>query len=471
VVEDGSNVVHRTGQTDYSHVSQDYTQVEFLNQHDLVLAGDFKGSIDIVRLPRYCSPDDDEDDDNDQHRPLGTLLAGKIEMSDTRSTGELLSGSCYRLKSVNGGHAFVAGYKSGAFALYATEHASTYIRKSAAGDVVQQRGLDDTLALRGNRFGLNKGRSFIQYERYIDSLRHMFQTFGADHKGLRERIAFSRNAESHWDFRETPSGLLAAFVDCATNSFTLFDERMSQGCSNHSVVSVDRKSKHESGHMASTCFVSDHYVATLSLWTRPTTINSTTAVKIWDIRMTTKSTPVVETALPPQNSQLYVTANSTVELDNRASWSNIPAHVRLTSSNSEGIMATIVTKRSVESYLLDPARASIVKQFCTRSSVYATHAVAPTLDCLACYEMPALSLYDLSTTEDTDENHRDRGVKRSRDSETNNGEDKHLIGTMRPTIKDEDGIRSRLQCLAFNETGTSLVGGTDAGDLFLWRGG
>jgi hypothetical protein len=87
--------------------------------------------------------------------------------------------------------------------------------------------------------------------------------------------------------------------------------------------------------------------------------------------------------------------------------------------------------------------------------------------------MPALSLYDLSTAVDADENRRDRGAKRSFHSETNNGEvnHKHLIGTIRPTIEDEHGIRSRLQCLAFNETGTSLVGGTDAGDLFLWRGG
>jgi hypothetical protein len=468
VAEDGSNVVHRTGQTDYSHVSQDYSQVEFLNQHDIVLAGDSRGAIDIVRLPRYCSPDD-EDDDSDQHRPLGTLLAGKIETSDT--AGELLSGS-YRLKTLNEGHAFVAGFPSGIFVLYATEHASAYIRKSATRDVVQQRGLDDTLALRSNSFGLIAGRNYVQNESYITHRRHMFQTFGAADDGNRERIPF-KVFESNWDFRETPSGLLAAFVDCETNSFTVFDERMSQGSSNHSVVCIDGKSKHESGHLASTCFVSDLCVATLSLWTRPTSTDSTTAVRIWDIRMTSKSAPLFETALPSQNGQLSVTANSSVELNNQASWSNIPAHVRLTSSDSGCIMATIVTRKSAESYLLDPARASIVKQYCTPSSVDAIHAVAPSLDCLACHEMPALSLYDLSTAVDADENRRDRGAKRSFHSETNYGEvnHKHLIGTIRPTIEDEHGIRSRLQCLAFNETGTSLVGGTDAGDLFLWRGG
>lgn len=471
VAADGTNVVHRSGQADYSYEFQDYTQVEFLNQHEVVLAGDRKGSIDVIRLPRYCPPDDDNDE---QHRPLGTMVAGKVEMNDTATD---VASRSYRLKSLNEGHAFVAGYSWGAFALYATEHSSSSIRQGATRDVVQQTGLD-SLALRGNTFGSpNTGRN---YDYYLQSLRRMFQTCGvsqSDHL-IFEHIAsvFPRKVVSCWDFRETPSGLLAVFADFTTNSFTLFDERMSQGCSHRSVILVDRDSKNDPGHIVSTCFISDHCLATLHLWMRPCETKSTTAVRIWDIRMTNKSTPVVETALPPHllNGGHTVTADATMDLDNQVSWGNIPAQARLTPSENGYIMATVVSQKSVvESYLLDPTRASIVKHYCTPSSVNAIHAVAPTLGCLACYDMPSLSLYDLSMKEDADKCHRDRGLKRSRDSETNNGEmnRKHLIGTMTPTIQDVEGIRSRLKCLAFNETGTSLVGGTDDGDLFLWRGG
>lgn len=474
VAADGTNVVHRSGQADYSYEFQDYTQVEFLNQHEVVLAGDSKGSIDIIRLPRYCPPDDDNDE-QEQHRPLGTMVAGKVEMNDTAT--DVASGS-YRLKSLNEGHAFVAGYSSGTFALYATEQSSSSIRQIATRDVVQQTGLD-SLALRGNTFGSpNTGRN---YEYYLQSLCRMFQTCGVSQGELLvERIAcvFPRKVESCWDFRETPSGLLAVFVDFTTNSFTLFDERMSQGYSHRSVVLVDRESKNDPGHMVSTCFVSDHCLATLHLWMRPCETKSTTAVNIWDIRMTNKSTPVAKTPLPPHprlNGEHTMTADSTMELDNQISWSNIPAQVRLTPSDNGYIMASVVSQKSgVESYLLDPTRASIVKHYCTPSSVNAIHAVAPTLGCLACYDIPSLSLYDLSMKEDADECHRNnRGLKRSRDSETSSEEmnHKHLIGTMTPTIQDVEGIRSRLQCLTFNETGTSLVGGTDDGDLFLWRGG
>ena len=461
---DGTKVVHRSGQTDYSYECQDYTQIEFLNQHEVVLAGDSKGSIDIIRLPRYCPPDDDNDE---QHRPLGTMVAGKVEMNDTAMDGA--SGS-YRLKSLNEGRAFVAGYSSGTFALYATEHSSSLIRLSATRDVVQQTGLG-SLALRGNTFASpNTGRN---WDYYLQSIRRMFQTCDVSQW---ERSAFPRKVNSSWDFHETPSGLLAAFVDFKTNSLTLFDERMSQGYSHRSVVLLDRESKNDPGHIVSPCFVSDHCLATLHLWIRPCETKSTTAVKIWDIRMTKKSTPVVESPLPTLlcNGEHTMTADSTMELDNQVSWSNIPAQVHLTPSNNGYIMATVVSQKTgAESYLLDPTRASIVKHFCTPSSVNAILAVAPTLGCLACYDMPSLSLYDLPMKEDTDECHRNRGLKRSRDSETSNREmnRKNLIGTMTPTIQDVEGIRSRLQCLTFNETGTSLVGGTNDGDLFLWRGG
>ena len=486
---DGTHVVHRSGQN-YGDDFLGYRQVEFLTKHEVVLAGDRNGSIDIIRLPRYCCPPDD--DDRQRHRPLGTVVAGKVEMNDTdvyELSGPFPS---YRLKSLNQGHAFVAGYSSGTFALYATEHSSSFlplyatehsssfVPHIATRDVVQKQTGPNSLTLRGNTFRSPKyGRNDNYY--YFGSILRMFQTFGVSQYQLSAFIP--QEVNSCWDFHETPSGLLAAFVDFATNSFYLFDERMSPTRYSHlSNLVLDRESKNDPGHVASPCFVSNHILATLHLWTDPCETKSTTAVKLWDIRMMKESaTPSFASPLASHHSfqgehniNNIMMADSTMELDNQVTWSNSPAQVHLTPSDCGYIMATVVTKiGTAESYLLNPTRASIVKRYCIPSSEDAILAVAPTLDSLACYDMPSLSLYDLTMKEDMDECHRLGGLKPSRDSETNSGERNrtHLVGSMTPTIKDDLGIGSRLQCLTFNETGTSLVGGTNDGDLFLWRGG
>ena len=46
-----------------------------------------------------------------------------------------------------------------------------------------------------------------------------------------------------------------------------------------------------------------------------------------------------------------------------------------------------------------------------------------------------------------------------------------FMGDISPNVFDRDGIPSRITALAFNDTSTSLVGGTLDGDIFVWRGG
>ena len=123
----------------------------------------------------------------------------------------------------------------------------------------------------------------------------------------------------------------------------------------------------------------------------------------------------------------------------------------------------------------------MVKKYRTRSAVQSTNAITPTLDGLACYDSSSLSLYDFSkpTVQNSGSSQSLQGKKRTQDqlstSSNSSNDDLNedcLVGTpFAPVIEDEIGIRARLSCLAFNKTGTSLVGGTDAGDLFLWRGG
>lgn len=507
IAEDGSSVVHRTGihHGDYEGLSS-YTQVEFLNDHDVVLAGYQDACIDIVKLPRYQAPD--EEKQTQTCRPMGKLLARKV-VSAYYSSGP---GPVQGLKGLDSGNSFVVGHQ-GQFFVYATEHASL-LKESETLSVSQQR-IPDTpkLELRCSRL-LQCKNSFTtgeDYAYYIMTIESMLESFGLRQDGLTLRDIYNYPGkpanvfanpryEYMWDFRETPSTIMASFLVREKNSFSIsiLDARMSHKV-NESVSyirpdseGVPQKFNPNVGHVTSTCFVSDHCLATLHMWQQPSREYSSTVVKLWDIRNTSrnKSTPVVESVLSPTLYDVSgnVETNVTMNLNNQVRWENSSSQARLVSSIDDNglIMANIVTNNDVgESYVLDASRGTVVKQYRTRSAVQSTNAVAPTLDCLACYDSSSLSLYDFSKHDRQKKceismtgNRNSRGKKRSQDevsslstsSEALDDED-CLIGTVAPTIEDEEGIRARLSCLAFNKTGTSLVGGTDAGDLFLWRGG
>jgi hypothetical protein len=49
--------------------------------------------------------------------------------------------------------------------------------------------------------------------------------------------------------------------------------------------------------------------------------------------------------------------------------------------------------------------------------------------------------------------------------------DPGYLGSIHPTIEDRDGIRTRVESIALNSTGTAIAAGSSDGDIFLWDGG
>jgi hypothetical protein len=492
LAQDGSSAVHRTGIDEHGdyYSSADmivsYTQVEFLNQNDVVLAGCQDGCIDIVKLPRFQAPNDER---TTRIRPMGTLLAKKVTAPNTSARPV----QC--IKSIHGGKSFVVGH-AGEFVVYDTE------RSDASNSPVLQQRLQDSsqMDLRCQTFSCTGGtRSGDDYFRYITSIESMLKSFGLTRDGAldfndiyhfpgKPCSAFSNpRFETLWDFRETSGALMACFLEREQNSYStsVVDGRVSKSTSptvRHFGKGASNQYDENAGHVASLCFVSDYSLATLHMWHKPSRDKSSTVVKLWDIRSST-ARPVTETCVSPTlyDTNGNVIDNVTVDLDNHVTWESSPAQARLISSVEDNglIMASIVTNNDVaESYLLDTSRARVVNKYRTRSAVQSTNAITPTLDGLACYDSSSLSLYDFSkpTFHSSAKRQSLQGKKRTQDKLSTNTNDELneecLVGNpFAPVIEDEIGIRARLSCLTFNKTGTSLVGGTDSGDLFLWRGG
>lgn len=492
--QDGSSVVHRTGiqYGDYSSGSlSSYVQVEFLNDHDIVLAAGQDGCVDVVKLDRYMPNDCDdgwEELPRRPHRPLGTLLASNIQTT--------MEEPVHSLKRLQGGQAFVVGQRGGGFSVFGTEDSSSYVGQAVTRPAVQQRLPNSSALELRHRIVQRKYPVFDSYEQYYNTVDNMYMSFaiqreGPDYNkvehypGRPSRMFLNPRCEYAWDFREVSSStLLASFLDREVNtiSITAMDSRISPETASQSLVPKGQASNvfnKTAGHTTSSCFVSDHSFATLHMWQRPTKESSTTCIELWDIRALRNGKSIctfdVESVYDIDGN--VAAADSTLDLDNQVKWADSPAQARLTpSSNDDGLfMANIVTNQGVaESYLINASRASVVKQYRTRSAIQSTNAISPSLDCLACYDTSSLSLYDFSSRDNKERGGNGSiGKKRSRDTGFSEDLDDEycLIGTIAPKIEDEVGIRARLNCLAFNKTGTTLVGGTDAGDLFLWRGG
>ena len=313
VAPDGSSAVHRTGIDEHGdyYSSADmlvsYTKVEFLNQNDVVLAGCQDGCIDIVKLPRFQAPSDDENTTR-TIRPMGTLLAKKVTTANT------LARPVQCIKSIQGGKSFVVGH-AGEFVVHDTEHSET------SSPVIQQR-LQDTpkMDLHCRTFSCTGEPTFgDDYSRYITSIESMLKSFGLKRDGALDfndiyhfpgkpsSAVSNPRFETCWDFRETSSTLMACFLDEGTKFLFAKCRRWSsietaspaachfgQGASNQYDANV--------GHVASLCFVSDYCLATLHMWHKPSRETSSTVVKLWDIRRSTaqkQSTPVAETCLSP----------------------------------------------------------------------------------------------------------------------------------------------------------------------------
>ena len=521
--------------THYMIDQNGYTSVAFLNKHDIVLGADQFGRIDIVRLPRYGSDGSAE--------VLGTRLATKVEL---RPFCEKLS--FVKLKSFHNGEAFAVGLPTGEFRVFATEHAYSWRTEHYnKGNDIQQRFIPEP------RFNLDGWRFLGPRRRYhrdfLDSSRALLNMLD-NHRGSpvmnnmsqvmdwNDNDSLSRPSDSHnwlrrteflpggfpsfnddarWDFRETPSGLHAAFVDQERDCFSiLFLDDRTNSNSRRPKLMIDTDSRDDARlcqeDVTSICFVSDNYLVTSHVWKKPNQRNPTNALKLWDIRMASTGRygkHLVENVLPsfPLDSVSRASADTTwlakvnsddaadcqlISHDVNTDWS-CPFSVTRLSSSAEGVGTVMVTLQSIsgpklmEHLIFDPCEGKVVHRHrsikaglpsCNVSSPVFT--VSASHDLFASYQIgdhSGNSKLCFHTFSPPRRNERKPSMKMSRkrskdDFRCESKEDEQgFMGDISPNVFDRDGIPSRITALAFNDTSTSLVGGTLDGDIFVWRGG
>ena len=505
-----------------------YTSVIFMNQHDIVLGVDQAGRIDIVRLPRYGSEGSTE--------VLGIKLASKVEL---QPRCENLTFS--KLKSIQSGEAFAVGLPSGEFRVFATERAASW---RAQNHTTQQIHLQQNMTQ--HRIHLDAWRFIGPKRRYhrdhvdrsysllymLDNLRgnpvlyNMMQVMdwsvnnsltrmnGQSSENLNDWLPSGRyrscDDDARWDFRDTQSGLQAAFVDQENDCFYLrvLDDRTKQSSSQPKLV-IDADSKDDASScredITSICFVSEHYLATSHVWKNDEDRNPTNVLKLWDIRMMSSRKSVVKNLLPsfPLDSIYRATANtmwltkvdsnefedcqlSSLPYEIASDWS-CPFYVSRLSSSTEGVGTIMVTlqgssgPKQVEHLIFNPCTGTIVHRHRTSTAPYhAEFAISPTHDLFASYQCgnhssTKICFYDFLSRKKDEKNQSTKLCrKRFKDnlgcvSKVEDG--KGYLGGISSNLCDRDDIPSRLTTLAFNDTGTSLVGGTLDGDMFVWRGG
>jgi hypothetical protein len=321
--------------------------------------------------------------------------------------------------------------------------------------------------------------------------------------------------QAKWDFFETPSTLLAAHVDAEHDCFWL---KMVDDRTQKTVVCVDTTSRERAPvceeHITSCAFASEYCLATSHVWShvgfgspRASSVfeggmpaaehaETHTAVKLWDIRMLVRRGPVEELVLPTFPRDAAVAMEPAVSLNTRVderdqlfmSSKEDPGkshHVitNLDSSLKTGTLLVTTCSRSqcreTEHHILDLGRLCFTRRIRQTipsngcAPIYGTAASHNYMACLGDRQGEGISssiqVYNL---QETPSSRRSSSKKRTAKGEVKveKEEDETASFRFRPVLKDRHGLESQLSCLTMNESGTSLLGGSNDGDLFAWRG-
>ena len=65
---------------------------------------------------------------------------------------------------------------------------------------------------------------------------------------------------------------------------------------------------------------------------------------------------------------------------------------------------------------------------------------------------------------------KERGGGVNDDDDRDYYDDDGAVVRFQPKVQDRHGLDTQLSCLALNDSGTAIVGGSSDGDLFVWRG-
>jgi hypothetical protein len=499
--EDGSTAVHRKYQL------EKYVNCAFLNDSDVALAADINGRIDIVRLPRYG--------ETDKPRPLGTVLAQELQTranpENNNNVMSAVEGRC-KLYSMQGGNAFAVGLPCGEYRVFATERASTW---------GEQRGLSTPSPLSQNippnanpyiTKGWKVRRPTRRYKRDPESLslaKQLTSFWDAELLGTEipcwsnpDTASFlntetsctkptTQSSDAQWDFRETGSALMSVHVHPYKDCFAVrvMDDRAQHhpGNQRHNIV-IDHEIKGKQGRedVTSVCFASDDVVATSVQCQLGT--GRTSCIKLFDIRMTRNGTAASAVVLPSFPRDIVHGTDSIKSLQlSKLNDDSLPYNsgiepttgtvVSLTSSYSGSIMVTLCEDATMGLYkhcLIDPVQERVkatVKQDIWKGGI-AYFAIDSMHEYIACSDGADISFHDFASVEPggpaktiTQNRNRKRnhqGLSSTLDNSPN---------TIHGKFHDRYGLPTSISCLAFNESGSSLIGGSTDGDLFVWRVG
>ena len=456
-----------------------YVKCAFLDHGDTVLAASATGYIDIVRVPRYggMSP-----------RPLGRALCTNLSLSLDRSSGE---SECTKLHGFRNGEAFAAGLGNGEFQIFSTERQTPWwVSKQ------KQLGLLKTHKAPVQEFITHAYKVSAPSRRHynftnvplVDQLRNPFYL-----APLAPTHGYHDVEKASWDFREISSGSIqAVHVGAYGKSFCfrLLDSRTPR--SQHDIC-VDLHRANQFSFCA--CFLSDNAVATSDLL----------KIKIWDLRMIQKGgsnqlSPFWPTLPDDVAHELAVDNCSSIDID----WNKFFSDIEYSQSGMNPKLE--ISKRGIsdltllnsghfvasssESYhvVVDPIKMTAISAVNTNKTQYGS--IAPPdhsndLD-LRSYAIDRQNGYIVRHDNGTDDygsagslyffdsmsskKGTTAGKKRKVVSDTSDGS---ILGEnfdfkIDAAVQDQNGLRSDLSHMSFNDLGSSLVATTLDGGIFLW---
>jgi hypothetical protein len=486
--KDGSTVVYRRPE-DWNH-EQSYSTCMFLDEHDTVLASDSSGKIDIVRLPYYSS--------SETPRVLGTKLAAEFYARPNDSL---------KIKSLQGGKAFAVGMPSGMYQVVPTELASTlgtvpYHRLGKSSPIQMQRcafyeGPRRRLLRREGAHSIVVSittppgtQNLVESWNSVEVQSERVNATPIQRLLARQHIPSS----SLWDFRENGSSLTAANVESDLDGVWLriMDDRIG-----HAVVCVDVISQYSSlgdeEHTTACAFASDFYLATSHV--RSFANGVVPSLKIWDIRFLThrKGVAMKEVLVPPFPDRSTINFEPSMSLDthykgddacsappsSKSSCCSIFTALTSSSGNQGTIVATKqFGTQEIEHCVFDLGLLCFTRRVCHYSQSH-VHGIASShsfMGCVGGLKQDSVLMYDLQEAH-AKPSGKARNAKRGLDGECRQGSineggemDSSWCSSFNPVLKDRHGLQTQLSCLALNESGTAILGGSDDGDLFLWRG-
>lgn len=433
---------------------------------------------------------------------MGTLLASQLSVATARDSDEHARQEC-QLRSLQSGASFFVGLPGKEYRVFDTEYATCtssslrplFTSKKAAS--VSQGCLPNGRDSHWTRAWsvLGPSRRYSRFAR--NSLLQQLALgpvataaaesgaypWSADYDCERMTGSIFHDSAALWDIWETPSALFTVSGDF--DCFCLSDSRVahSETVPRHDVI-VDKDCS-AGGRIAAVCFASQYVVATaLDRLGASDFGQYATCIKLWDLRMLSATEHCTLPSFPRERGHV-LDPMDTLSLQGSHS---IPPRGKHGGSESESVFTQGKTKSlsrgtngtllatlqqdpeqpRVSHCLLDPATGSLLKRIAhlggggDEPPAFAVDQSHELLACLRdCPVRDSMLLHDLQSPPAPCNRKRSYSDSDTREWDAENS---FAIQTL-----DGYGIKTSLSSLAFDESGTSLVGSSLDGDLFVWR--